>query len=104
MFDGSHPLSLFPLRHHLWHHVQHGFRHHAGARNGGRIVMIVDAESVAAEIAETRVRRVEKVCENRLRRMAQRQGLELRKSRVRDPRAIDYGKYWLVDPYIDTIV
>jgi hypothetical protein len=29
--------------------------------------------------------------------MAQRQGLVLHKSRTRDPRATDYGKYWLVD-------
>jgi hypothetical protein len=39
---------------------------------------------------------VDKVRENRLRRMAARQGLELRKSRRRDPRALDYGRYWLV--------
>ena len=38
----------------------------------------------------------EKVRENRLRRMAQRQGLELKKSRRRDPRALDYGRYALV--------
>ena len=37
----------------------------------------------------------EKVRENRLRRMAERQGLELRKSARRDPRAIDYGTYML---------
>jgi len=30
-----------------------------------------------------------------LRRMAERQGLQLHKSRRRDPRAIDYGEYWL---------
>ena len=41
----------------------------------------------------------EKVRENRLRRMADRQGLRLQKSRRRDPRAIDYGRYWLTDPY-----
>lgn len=29
--------------------------------------------------------------------MAERQGLRLLKSRRRDPRAIDYGAYWLVD-------
>lgn len=40
----------------------------------------------------------EKVRENLLRRMAQRQGLELRKSRRRDPLAADYGRFWLVDP------
>lgn len=41
----------------------------------------------------------DKVRENRLRRMAKRQGLMLVKSRRRDPRAVDYGKYGLVDPY-----
>jgi hypothetical protein len=37
-----------------------------------------------------------KVRENRLRRAAARQGLRLVKSSVRDPRAINYGRYWLV--------
>ncbi|MGD2100831.1 MAG: hypothetical protein PVG83_01215 [Acidimicrobiia bacterium] len=37
----------------------------------------------------------EKVRENRLRRMAERQGLRLVKSRRRDPRALDYGVFWL---------
>lgn len=40
----------------------------------------------------------EKVRENRLRRMAERQGKLLRKSRRRDPRAIDFGTWSLVDP------
>jgi hypothetical protein len=40
---------------------------------------------------------VEKVRENRVRRMASRQGLVLRKTRRRDPRALDYGRYWLRD-------
>jgi hypothetical protein len=40
----------------------------------------------------------EKVRENRLRRMAKRQGLDLVKSRRRDPYATDYGTYGLVDP------
>lgn len=35
----------------------------------------------------------EKVHENRLRRMAERQGLRLEKSRRRDPRATDYGRW-----------
>lgn len=39
----------------------------------------------------------DKVRENRLRRMAERQGLQLQKSRRRDPRAYDYGSYQLVD-------
>lgn len=38
-----------------------------------------------------------KVRENRLRRMAERQGLKLEKSRRRDPRATDYGTYRLTD-------
>lgn len=38
-----------------------------------------------------------KVRENRLRRMAERQGLRLMKSRRRDPRAWGYGTYMLVD-------
>jgi Cdc6-like AAA superfamily ATPase len=46
----------------------------------------------------------EKVRENRLRRMAERQGLRLEKSRRRDPRAIDYGMYTLVDPNSNAIV
>jgi hypothetical protein len=41
--------------------------------------------------------RGEKVRENRLRRMADRQGLKLVRSRRRDPRALDYGLYWLTD-------
>jgi hypothetical protein len=39
----------------------------------------------------------ERVRENRLRRMADRQGLRLMKSRRRDPRAVDYKRYMLVD-------
>jgi hypothetical protein len=38
-----------------------------------------------------------KVRENRLRRMAHRRGLALRKSRRRDPGALDFGRYWLLD-------
>lgn len=37
----------------------------------------------------------EKVRENRLRRAARRQGMELVKSRTRDPRGVDYGCYGL---------
>jgi hypothetical protein len=39
----------------------------------------------------------EKVRENRLRRMPERQGLELRKSRRRNARARDYGRWYIVD-------
>lgn len=39
----------------------------------------------------------EKVRENRLRRMADRQGQTLSKNRRRDPRAVDYGQWTLTD-------
>lgn len=38
-----------------------------------------------------------KTRESRLRRAAQRQGLELKKNRRRDPFALDYGTYRLLD-------
>lgn len=47
---------------------------------------------------------MDKVRENRLRRMAERQGLKLEKSRRRDPRALDYGSYQLVDAGTATLV
>ena len=46
----------------------------------------------------------DKVRENRIRRMATRQGLMLTKSRRRDPYALDYGNYWLVDPSLNALV
>jgi hypothetical protein len=46
---------------------------------------------------------MEKVRENRLRRMADRQGLRLVKSRRRDPRALDFGTYMLVDVQNNTV-
>lgn len=46
----------------------------------------------------------EKVRENRMRRMAQRQGLRLIKSKRRDPRAVDFGQFWLVDIYTNGAV
>lgn len=39
----------------------------------------------------------DKVRENRLRRSAARQGLTLTRSRRRDPRAVDFGRYWLAN-------
>ena len=38
----------------------------------------------------------EKARENRLRRKAERQGYEMRKSRLRDPDATGYGTYTLI--------
>ncbi len=46
----------------------------------------------------------EKVHEARLRRMAERQGLNLRKSRRRDPLALGYGTYQLVEPGSNSLV
>jgi hypothetical protein len=46
----------------------------------------------------------EKVRENRVRRMAERRGLHLEKSRRRDPQAVDYGTYQLIDPGINAVV
>jgi hypothetical protein len=45
-----------------------------------------------------------KVAENRARRMAERQGLRLAKSRRRDPRSVDYGSYMLVDAATSGVV
>ena len=47
---------------------------------------------------------VDKVRENRLRRMAERQGYMLKKSRRRDPRAMDFGIYWITDPFLNAII
>ena len=46
----------------------------------------------------------DKVRENRLRRAAQRQGLQIAKSRRRDFRALDYGGYMIVDPNTNSVV
>jgi hypothetical protein len=45
-----------------------------------------------------------KVRENKLRRAAGRQGLTLMKSRRRDPRAVGYGTYMLVDAATGNLV
>ncbi len=46
----------------------------------------------------------EKIRENRLRRMADRQGLRLKKSGRRDPRALDYGMYMLISQATNVVV
>ena len=50
------------------------------------------------------VPRDNQVRENRLRRMADRQGLRLEKSRRRDPQALTFGTYRLVDLYTNNLV
>jgi|SoiMethySBSTD1v2_1073268.scaffolds.fasta_scaffold3139756_2 hypothetical protein len=47
---------------------------------------------------------IEKVREDRLRRVAQRQGLQLIKSRRRDDRALDFGGFMLIEPTANTLV
>ena len=54
--------------------------------------------------SERRTAAATKVRENRLRRMAARQGLVLVKSRARDPRALDYQGFMLVDLYTNAVV
>jgi hypothetical protein len=61
------------FRHHSWYAFWHRFQH--------------TTES------ESNVTDAEKIRENRMRRMAERQGLRLSKSRRRDPRAIDYDRW-----------
>lgn len=46
----------------------------------------------------------DKVQENRVRRRAARQGLKYRRSRRRDPRAIDYGRVWLAEADTGAVV
>ncbi|MBX7455499.1 hypothetical protein GR927_46600 [Mycolicibacterium sp. 3033] len=57
---------------------------------------VPSADEIAAMSDQER-----KVLENRLRRAAQRQGLRLEKSPLRDPRALGYGTYRLADPRAD---
>jgi hypothetical protein len=45
-----------------------------------------------------------KVVESRLRRMADRQSLQLVRSRGRDRRLLNQGKYMLLDPFTSTVV
>ncbi len=56
--------------------------------------VIFQVVSVYCECMEA----TEKVREARLRRLAQRQGIKLVRSRRRDPQAADFGRYTLVDP------
>jgi len=64
----------------------------------------VAAEAKARAEGEAMIARADKTRETRLRRMAERQGLLVRKSRRRDERALDYGTYVLVDPWTNALV
>ena len=46
----------------------------------------------------------EKIRTNRLRKMARRQGLRLSKTRRRDPRAIDYDGWMVIDMFTNRAV
>lgn len=46
----------------------------------------------------------DKVRENRIRKQAARRGLMLQRSKRRDPDALDYGKYWLVDISTNVVI
>ena len=46
----------------------------------------------------------DKVRENRLRRIAERRGMALAKSRRRDPKAMDFGGYMLTDIATNSVV
>ena len=59
---------------------------------------VPSADEIDAMTAQDR-----KVLENRLRRAADRQGLRLEKSRVRDPRAIGFGTFRLVDERTNSV-
>jgi hypothetical protein len=45
----------------------------------------------------------DKIRENRLRAAAWRQRYQIMKSRRRDPRALDYGGYMIVDPHNNSV-
>ena len=46
----------------------------------------------------------ERAREDRLRRIAHRHGLMLKKSRQRNPDSVDYGNYWLIEISINGII
>jgi hypothetical protein len=46
----------------------------------------------------------DKVRENRLRRVAERRGMRIEKSKRRDPKAIDFGGYMLIDAAANTVI
>jgi hypothetical protein len=65
-----------------------------------------EIEALRAKIADQPPARgaADRTREQRLRRMAERQGYKLSKSGRRDPRAIDYDRWCIVDPQTNAIV
>lgn len=55
------------------------------------------ASGITSSMLSSMATEGDKIRENRLRRAAARQGLRLVKSRRRDPRALDYGNYMLIE-------
>jgi hypothetical protein len=50
------------------------------------------------------ITREDRAHEARLRRLAERQGLRLTKSRRRDPQFYDFGVFWVSDPYTNSLL
>jgi hypothetical protein len=67
-----------------------------GLLPGGRLTTFSIASGTLSGMLSSMSSESEKVRENRLRRMADRQGFRLEKSRRRDHRALDFGRYYLV--------
>jgi hypothetical protein len=65
---------------------------------------MVNTDMPSADEVDAMTAQQRKVAENRLRRAAERQGLRLEKSRLRDPRALGYGTYQLTDERANTVV
>jgi hypothetical protein len=65
---------------------------------------VVNTEIPTADEVDAMSDQDRKVLENRLRRAADRQGLRLEKSRLRDPLAIGYGTFMLTDVATNSVV
>ncbi len=61
-------------------------------------------KGMVSNITEEGTLTEEKIRENRLRRMAERQGLTLTKSRRRDQRALDYGRWHIIEAATGNVV
>jgi hypothetical protein len=59
--------------------------------------MTVNTQIPTVDEVENMTDRQFRSLEARCRRAADRQGMRLVRSRRRDPRAVDYGGYWLID-------